>query len=209
MDSTQRIIHGKECCCQWGTERSLHHLAFAGVSERKRTDKANRLPRYLWHLAVVKELLDNALDHTEEIGVLPEITINVDDEGISVQDNGDGIPPDIVAGMLDLEKRVSSREAYRCPTRGAQGNAGKCLLGVPYVCNEDEPGRVTIKAQGIRHDITVELDQIEQTRRSSTCRRPKKYIMALSSKCISAIYQANWTDGKRPDLYFSLGITRH
>lgn len=136
--------------------RSLEYL-----SENELTKQLG-YPRYLWHLAVVKELLDNALDHCEEIGVLPEIAVEVDDTGISVRDNGNGIPPETVAGMLDFEKRVSSREAYRSLTRGAQGNAGKCLVGIPYVWNRDEPGRVTIEAQGVRHEIEVGLDQLAQ-----------------------------------------------
>lgn len=131
------------------------------MSENELTKQIGH-PRHLWHLAIVKELIDNALDHTEEIGVLPEITVTVDDEGIAIQDNGAGLSPEIVVGMLDFEKRISSREAYRSTTRGAQGNAAKCLIGVPYVWNGDKTGRVTIKAQGVRHDITVELDRLAQ-----------------------------------------------
>ena len=73
--------------------------------------------------------------------MLPEIEVEVDDTGISIRDNGDGIPPETVAGMLDFDKRVSSREAYRSLTRGAQGNAGKCLVGIPYVWSGDQLGR--------------------------------------------------------------------
>ncbi len=136
--------------------RSLEYL-----SENELTKQLG-YPRYLWHQAVFKELVDNALDHCEEIKRLPEITVDVDDTGISVRDNGNGIPPETVIGMLDFERRVSSREAYRSLTRGAQGNAGKCLVGIPYVWNGDEPGRVTIEAQGVRHEIEVGLDQLAQ-----------------------------------------------
>ena len=53
--------------------------------------------------------------------VAPEIAISVDDRGLTVQDNGPGIPPEVVAGILDFAVRVSSREAYVSPCRGAQG----------------------------------------------------------------------------------------
>ncbi|MHB8956042.1 MAG: ATP-binding protein [Pirellulaceae bacterium] len=140
----------------------------------KELEKQLGYPRRLWHLAVVKELLDNSLDHCEEIGVLPEISISVDDEGISVQDNGAGIPPETVVGMLDFDKRVSSREAFRSLTRGAQGNAGKCLVGVPYVLNGDKRGGVTIDAQGVRHDIEVEFDQLAQVPTDKHVQTPGK-----------------------------------
>ena len=55
-----------------------------------------------WPLVVLKELVDNALDACEEAGVSPEITAQVDAAGISVTDNGPGIPPETVASVLDL-----------------------------------------------------------------------------------------------------------
>src|SRR5262245_32744077 len=76
-----------------------------------------------WPLVVLKELMDNSLDACEEADIAPEITVTVSDDGILVQDNGLGIPPETVAGVLDFGVRVSSREAYVSPTRGAQGNA--------------------------------------------------------------------------------------
>ena len=163
--TTQDALRPREA---FSISRSVEYL-----SENELTKQLG-YPRHLWDLAVVKELLDNSLDHCEEIGVLPEISVAVDDEGISVQDNGAGIPPETVGGMLDFDKRVSSREAYRSLTRGAQGNAGKCLVGVPYVWNGDEPGRVTIKAQGVRHDIAVELDQLAQVPKPEHVRTPEK-----------------------------------
>ncbi len=45
-----------------------------------------------WPLVVLKELVDNSLDACEEAEVAPEITIRVDVAGITVIDNGPGIP---------------------------------------------------------------------------------------------------------------------
>ncbi len=63
-----------------------------------------------WPLVVLKELVDNALDACEEAGVAPEITVKVDNGGITVIDNGPGIPESTVAKILDFSIRVSSRE---------------------------------------------------------------------------------------------------
>lgn len=118
-------------------------------------------PRDLWLLAMIKEAVDNALDNCEENNILPDVKIKLGNRTISVSDNGTGIPAETVKAMLNFDRRVSSREAYRCPTRGAQGNAGKCILGCTLVLNGDH-GRVTIVAQGCRHEIIVTLDQLAQ-----------------------------------------------
>ena len=68
---------------------------------------------------VLKELMDNALDACEEANAAPEIRIIVNQSGITVEDNGPGIPEDTVKGVLDFAIRVSSREAYMAPDRGA------------------------------------------------------------------------------------------
>jgi DNA topoisomerase VI subunit B len=110
---------------------------------------------------LLKELIDNALDACEESNVAPKITINVDDRGLTVQDNGPGIPPEVVAGIKDFAVRVSSREAYVSPCRGAQGNALKTVVAMPFVL-DGEQGKITISAKGIRHEITVRVDRIRQ-----------------------------------------------
>jgi hypothetical protein len=70
-----------------------------------------------WPLVVLKELMDNALDACEDVGIAPEIAVTVNDGGITVTDNGPGIPAETVAAVLDFSRRVSSREHYVSPTR--------------------------------------------------------------------------------------------
>ena len=101
-----------------------------------------------WPLVVLKELLDNALDACEEAGIEPEVVITVDETGIMVADNGPGLPAETVKGVLDFTVRVSSREAYVSPTRGAQGNALKTIVAMPFVLDGGR-GRVEIEACGI------------------------------------------------------------
>jgi DNA topoisomerase VI subunit B len=45
-----------------------------------------------WPLVVVKELVDNALDACEETDIPPVIDMTADAAGITVRDNGPGLP---------------------------------------------------------------------------------------------------------------------
>jgi DNA topoisomerase VI subunit B len=114
-----------------------------------------------WPLVVLKELVDNALDACEEARVAPVIDVTVDEGGIQVSDNGPGIPESTVKDMLNFTVRVSSREAYVAPDRGAQGNALKTILAIPYVLDGNQ-GEVEITASGLKHEITVSADHILQ-----------------------------------------------
>jgi len=125
------------------TPRTLDFL-----SEKELTAQTGH-PRPTWPLVLVKELVDNSLDACEEAGIAPKVTIKVDDHGLTITDNGPGIPPEVVAGALDFSVRVSSREAYLAPDRGAQGNALMTVIAMPYVMDEEQ-GRVTIRSQGRR-----------------------------------------------------------
>jgi DNA topoisomerase VI subunit B len=108
---------------------------------------------------IVKELVDNALDAAEEAQIAPEITVCVDENGITVTDNGPGLPAEVVEGVLDFSVRVSSREAYVAPDRGAQGHALKTLLAMPFAL-DGNAGQVEVEARGVRHVITFAVHAI-------------------------------------------------
>jgi DNA topoisomerase VI subunit B len=113
---------------------------------------------------VVKELLDNALDAAESAGRAPviEIATRTDEYNeitfVTVTDNGAGITPATVTSLCDFNMLVSDKARYRGPTRGAQGNAFKTLLGIPYALGVTEP--VVIESAGVRHELRVTLDQV-------------------------------------------------
>ena len=115
---------------------------------------------------VVKELVDNALDACETAGVPPEVGLEVARNGqgirIAVTDNGSGIPPETVRGALDFDVFVSDKAAYRSPTHGAQGNALKTVVGIPYALGCSEP--VIVEAQGTRHTIRAWVDPAGELR---------------------------------------------
>jgi hypothetical protein len=114
-----------------------------------------------WPLVIVKELMDNALDACEEADVSPIIDVSADAAGITVADNGPGLPEATLRGQLDFTVRVSNREAYISPCRGAQGNALKTLLPLPCVLDPDG-GKFIVAAHGKRHTITCGADPISQ-----------------------------------------------
>ena len=110
---------------------------------------------------VVKELLDNAIDACERKGVAPCLTVAVDSVSagqiqITVADNGPGIPPDVARQLLTFETRTSDKAAYRSPTRGAQGNALKTVLGIPCALGLRVP--LLIEAQAVRHTLHAWTD---------------------------------------------------
>ncbi len=111
-----------------------------------------------WPLVVVKELIDNALDACEEAGIAPEITVVADEDGITVADNGPGLPEATIKGILDYSVRTSSREAYVSPTRGTQGNALKTLIGMPFALDPSIGEVAAITAKGLRHTVSCSVD---------------------------------------------------
>jgi hypothetical protein len=116
-----------------------------------------------WPLVVLKEALDNSLDACEEARGASELTIDVstDTGAVTITDNGPGIASDTVRNILDYSARVSSREAYVSPTRGAQGNALKTILAMPPSLNGGN-GTCVIESRKVRHQITFRVDQLRQ-----------------------------------------------
>ena len=96
----------------------------------------------------------------------PTITLIVDPGTIIIEDNAGGIAAETIESILDYSIRVSSREAYVSPTRGAQGNALKTILAMGYVLDrklgsEGEAAGVTIiETRGIAHRIEFRVDHV-------------------------------------------------
>jgi DNA topoisomerase VI subunit B len=111
-----------------------------------------------WPLYVVKELLDNAIDGTEEAGIAPTIEIDVSADRITVSDNGLGIADETIKRLLDLESRTSSRAHYISPTRGAQGQALSTIFVMPPALDPGCGRAVIIESCGLAHQISLHID---------------------------------------------------
>ncbi len=114
-----------------------------------------------WLLVILKELIDNALDACEEGVIAPAIEVSADATGVTILDNGPGLPEDTLQGALDFTVRTSNREAYVGPCRGAQGNALKTILSMARVV-DPEHGQLIIETLGKRHTIRCGCDPISQ-----------------------------------------------
>ncbi len=146
-----------------------------------------------WPLVVLKELVDNALDACEEADVAPEIEIIVDNDGISVKDNGPGIPSETIAGVLDFSVRISSREACVAPDRGAQGNALKTIVAMPFVLDGNQ-GVLEVDAGGTRHRIEFTVDPIRQVPviTHDVAQADQKNGTSISMKWPDSAYAQSW-----------------
>src|SRR4051812_38912095 len=150
------------------TFRTSRLLDFA--SQRELTAQIGHPPAQ-WGQVAVKELVDNGLDACEEADTAPRVEVAVDGASIRVADDGPGIAADVVRDILDFSVRVSNREAYVGPTRGAQGNALKTVIAMPFAL-DGEAGRVVIESRGTRHEITFSIDRIAQEPRAEHRRLP-------------------------------------
>ena len=118
-------------------------------------------PPNAWPIALLKELLDNALDGCEAAGLTPQIAVTVEPDAVSVRDNGPGWPAETLTRSLDDRVLVSDKGHDVSPTRGQLGNALKCLWAAPYVAHS-ENGAVDVVSGGTRHRIAVVLERIAQ-----------------------------------------------
>lgn len=132
-----------------------------------------------WPLVIFKELTDNTIDACEEAGIAPKIKITIYSGLITFVDNGPGIAELTVQSLLDFSVRVSSREAYASPTRGAQGNALKTLIAMPFVL-DGMVGETVIEARGLRHRIRFTVDGIRQEPRIDHTEEPSNVTIGTA-----------------------------
>jgi DNA topoisomerase VI subunit B len=150
-DSTTKPILNRQVST---FSREMEYFSEAELS------KQTGQPRDRWYPDVcAKELIDNALDACEGF-ITPRITIDFTDQDLTVSDNGPGIPASLVKRTLDYRTRTTDKLAYVSPTRGAQGNALKTVLAIPFVLAGNKEAVIEIEAQGLRHRIVITTDPI-------------------------------------------------
>lgn len=119
--------------------------------------------RDYWPVALLKELLDNALDACESADLAPVITAELQDDALIVADNGPGLPLATLEKSLDYSIRVSDKTGYVSPSRGQQGNALKTLWAAPFVATGS--GWIEVETAAHRRVVCVTLDRIAQVPR--------------------------------------------
>lgn len=120
-------------------------------------------PRHCWPVALLKELLDNALDACESVGIAPAITVELQNDALIVADNGPGLPLETLEKSLDYAVRVSDKTGYVSPSRGQQGNALKTLWAAPFVATGT--GLIEVETAAYRRSVEVTVDRIAQVPR--------------------------------------------
>ena len=142
------------------TSRELEYF-----SESELVTQTGYAREHWWPGVIVKELVDNSLDACEQSGIAPQVKVRFQGNELVVEDNGPGLKADVIEKILNFSTRTSDKAAYVSPTRGAQGNALKTVLAIPYVLSGGREGLVEIEACGIRHEIRVSTDQVAQQAR--------------------------------------------
>ncbi|MCX5804344.1 MAG: hypothetical protein NTU69_12600 [Proteobacteria bacterium] len=92
------------------------------------------ISKYKWVEMFIKEPIDNSLDTLKNTSN-KEIKIVYRNNLWGVCDSGNGIPEQDLDSIYDFSYYVSSKRHYRHVSRGALGNAIKCLIGVSYLRN--------------------------------------------------------------------------
>jgi sensor histidine kinase regulating citrate/malate metabolism len=92
--------------------------------------------RDAWPLVILKELVDNAIDAAEEAGIAPVVEVTVDDNGISVTDNGPGLPTETVKDILIRRERSSWDEDDDIFIVIARGNVDAAIAEMQFAISQ-------------------------------------------------------------------------
>jgi DNA topoisomerase-6 subunit B len=118
-------------------------------------------------VTAVKEAVDNALDATEEAGILPDVYIEIEEVGgyyrLVVEDNGPGITKEQVPKVFG-KLLYGSRFHTRAQTRGQQG-IGISAAVLYSQLTSGKPAKITSKTEngdGARYfELTIDTDTNE------------------------------------------------
>jgi DNA topoisomerase-6 subunit B len=118
-------------------------------------------------VTAVKEAVDNALDATEEAGILPDIYVEIEEVGgyyrLVVEDNGPGITKEQVPKVFG-KLLYGSRFHTRAQTRGQQG-IGISAAVLYSQLTSGKPAKITSKTEnggGARYfELTIDTDTNE------------------------------------------------
>lgn len=142
--------------------RSLDYVSLQGLSAQTGCD-----PKDL-DIFVLKELVDNALDACEGSNATVEVTIEEEKfPTLTVKDNGKGLTEEDVIRISDFERSYSTKFHFKYPTRGALGNALKCILGIPYALASEfklelPTVLIRVRSMGKEYNICLNIQKLEE-----------------------------------------------
>lgn len=127
--------------------------------------KLTGIMAYDWDLYILKELIDNALDADEAALRQPDVRVLMTygqtysgarreyDPTLTVEVSNSALfPVDRVMQVFSPHARFSTNDYYKYPARGAQGNALKTILGIPYALHYHYFGNYNL---GQRPPVTI------------------------------------------------------
>jgi hypothetical protein len=119
-----------------------------------------------WGNAVVKELVDNALDAIEAASI-KEITVEHSYRTLGIYDSGPGLSVADVQSIYDFENYVSKNRHVINVSRGKQGNGLKSVIGICQQCeyrliwhtNENKAISLSLDTENAQDgEVSVTLD---------------------------------------------------
>ena len=142
--------------------RALDFFSLQGLSTQTGCDSKDL------DIFILKELVDNALDACKGINPTVEAAFTIDEfVTLTVKDNGSGLTEADVKRITDFERSYSSKFHYRYPTRGALGNALKCVFGIPYALASEHKQElpavpIRIRSKGKEYDICLNVQELKE-----------------------------------------------
>ena len=136
-------------------------------------------------VTAVKEAVDNALDATEEAGIKPDISVQIEEAGdyyrLIIEDNGPGITKEQIPKVFG-KLLYGSRFHARMQSRGQQG-IGISAAVLYAQLTSGKPVQITSRTQGAAHaeyfELIIDTDTNEPDIQAAETRDPGE--VALSS----------------------------
>lgn len=173
--------------------RPLDYVTLEGLSVQTGCDPSDL------DLFVLKELVDNSLDACEGTNPAVEVIFNTQGQfmTLTVRDNGRGLTEGDVRKVVDFEKLYSTKFHYRYPTRGALGNALKCVFGIPYALastlNLKLPtAPIKICSKGKEYDIHLIIQELDERVNSQLSSKDSKLKDGTEVSLILPLFEKNW-----------------
>jgi DNA topoisomerase VI subunit B len=172
--------------------RSLDYVSLQGLSTQTGCN-----PRDL-DVFVLKELVDNALDACEVANPTVEVTFETDKfVTLTVKDNGRGLTEADVKRVTDFERSYSTKFHHKYPTRGALGNALKCVFGIPYalasaLTMQLPSTPIRVRSKGKEYNIKLNIDALKQDIFSEVSEKDVPYEAGTEISVTLPIFGKYW-----------------